>query len=206
MQGHHQNLFEKLKEEYRNSGIVPVPHTLRQEAVLGNSQGTYNFDFDNNRTPKVTEVKLSKSDVFVSFGWALLLTQEDPAKLGSGPLRPFVDGAVFPAAAGFTPGHLEVLYNGNLKAQVDTSIVFDSISTDRFRKVASEFFMDLRRFEPLMPSLKLNGLKKNNISLNIPTFAGMQLAGVGGVDNKVILELEGFILRGAADIDYKRPS
>lgn len=173
---------------------------LRQEQVIKNAKGKYEFDFNGNVTGKSTERKLNQQDVFFAHSIGLFLLREEVAKIGSGVLRTHVDPADFVAATGFVPAHLELLYNASLKAEINNETIFEALETTNFRKVPVQY-MPQMGVEHLDPALVLNGRKKNLFTLNAETFAGIQWESVTtGTDNKVVAMLFGFQVFDVANV------
>lgn len=169
---------------------------LRQELILKNNQAAYEFDFDGKRNQKASERLLAAQDIFFVLSLALYLVKETDGKEGSGVLLTHVDSAVFAAVAGFTPAHLEAIYNGYIQGKMGNTVVFEALQAKNFRKLPSELLNRDGSVE-IDPTIVLYGQEKNKLTLNIPSFAGIEVASVAaGVSHKIVLIPEGFLVTG----------
>lgn len=205
-------LFEALKKMF--PGITPQPSYLREEQKLENNKTAYVFEFRNDEQSKLPKVGLARQDLFVSNVWGLFLLREADAALGTGVLQTYVNTTYFPAAAGFTPEHLNLVYAGYLQATVNDQIVFNAIQNEGFQSIPQtlQSGTNIRSerkpidgYQTIDPNFVLNGELTRNITLNIPSIAGMQIESVtAGTSNKVVLVQKGFLLRGAAAKDLEK--
>jgi hypothetical protein len=192
---HEKQLLKEVIEPRFGKGKATKSY-LRQEAVLKNNQSTLDFDFDGKRNSKPSERLLAQQDIFFATALGLFLLREEDGKEGSGVLLTHVDSSVFAAATGFTPAHLEAVYNGLIKAQMGNQIIFEALATKNFRHVPTHY-VERDGTIVLNPTIIINGKEKNKFTLNIPSFAGIQIASVTeNISNKVVLMAEGFLVTG----------
>lgn len=218
MNSRYREALRRIAKRFNKDGkkpVAPALSYLRQEIVLVNSQGLYTFTLskDEQVTGKSTEQLLGRQDVFYVLDLGLKLLKEDKTKYGTGILQTYPNPTLFPdVATEFTNAHLNLVYNGKLSARVDQKILFDAIPTNKFYKVPQTLqsgTIPLSQKDPkdgfieMEPYLILSGKRKNEIELKIPTFngnlfaAGTTLAATG-VEHKVVLEAEGFLVPGVA--------
>lgn len=189
-----KDLLPSLEARYGKGKVTAS--FLRQELALRNNQASYEFDFDGKKSPKASERLLAAQDIFIVTALSLHLLKEEDGKEGSGVLLTHVDSAVFVAAAGFVPAHLETLYNGAIQCKMGNTTVFEALQTKNFRKVPAEFIQRDGSVD-IDPNIVLFGKEKNKLILTIPSFAGINIASVAaGVSHKVVLMPEGFLVTG----------
>src|SRR5689334_17283453 len=129
-----RELLQRANEKF--PGGSATLSFLRQQVELKNNQTTLLFDFDGNQPGVSTERKLSSKDGFFAHSLGLYLLIEDSAKPGSGVLQSYPNYQTIIRKAGILVANasdLEALYNGQMKAQIDQTVVFDGLDTRRFR-------------------------------------------------------------------------
>jgi hypothetical protein len=178
---------------------------LRKELVLKNNVAQYKFVFDQTDTG--ANKNLRRQDVFVVTSWGLFLTREAQTAKGTGVLQTYVNTTFFLAVAGpsaFTPDHLQTIYNGYLDTTTDKNKVYENYQTDRFQRIpqTQQSVTNAKSqrdpndgYVDTDPLLFLNGERKNDIALNIPTFSGIAIESqTSGTDNLVVMIPRGFLL------------
>jgi hypothetical protein len=201
-----RQIFNTISKKY--PGIIPSPSYLRIEQVLSNSKSTYEFRFAKTDNEAITEIKLDRNDIFVVTDLAVYLLREDTTKPGLGVLQTFNNLQVFAAATGFTPAHLEVVFNGKLELKVGSKINIENLPMQAFRRVPetqqsastnlSKYHVDEAKL-PLGSLLYLQGNMDTKVTITIPTFSTIAIAAVGAnLTNKIVLHPYGYLIRGGA--------
>lgn len=206
-------LLNKLKSDsrYKASKEKITRSFLRQEVVITNTNSKYEFDFnqDSSKQGNKTERLLRRQDIFYADSVGMFLVREVAAELGTGVLQTYPNPVAFPAAAGFTPADLEIFYNAFLSAQIDQKIFFEFLDTQLFlcvpesQQIAAGIERSQRSpndgFIDLEPNLVLSGKRTNKLEINVPTFAGAEVASVtAGTDHKIVMYARGFLIPGVA--------
>lgn len=211
-------LYEKVLK-MTPKGSVPTLATLREEKVLVNNNGTYVFEYnDQKANARPTESLLSIKDAFVANTMALGIIVERRAKPGTGILLHYPSQQEALKGGQVNWLDLECVYNGQLKVQIDQQVMMDKFSTRRFRHVPQNagIMIDSGVYGGAIqsspadglvyaePNLILRGTKKNTFTLTIPTFDGGQTTAIAATDPafdvRVVLELNGFIIPGGANL------
>lgn len=200
-------------------GTIPTLATLREERVLVNNNGTYVFEFNEQRANvRATENLLSIKDAFVANSMSLGILVERKTKPGTGVLLHYPSQHMLLQAGATSPIDLEAVFNGFLKAQIDQQVMMDKFSTRRFRYVpqnagiaVAENIAGTVQSSPVdglvnvEPNLILRGTKKNIFTLTIPTFDAGATTSIAAIDAafdvRVVLELNGFIIPGGAGLN-----
>jgi hypothetical protein len=201
-----RQIFNTLNKKFH--GVVPSPSYLRIEQTLSNSKGSYEFRFAKTDNESITEIKLDRNDIFVVTDLAVYLLREDSTKPGLGVLQTFVNQQVFASATGFTPAHLETVFNGKLELKVGSKINIENLSMQNFRRVPetqqssatnlSKYNVDESKLS-LGSLLYLKGNADTKVTINYPTFASMALAAVASnISHKLVFHPYGYLIRGAA--------
>lgn len=203
-------LYETAKAKF--PGATPTLSFLREEVVLTNNNGTYNFTFNEQYgIPKPTERKLSIKDAFISnVAWLFLLV-EHKDKPGSGVLMTYPNPVDLARGGTNSAEDTEALYNGNLKIQIDQSVIYDAIDTRRFRRVGNTQLnaindKDEQEYQHgglmLEPNIILVGSRKNQVTLNLPRFnSAMNIAATAAnMEVKAVLVLGGYYIPGGAGL------
>lgn len=208
--------FDKLQERYKQYGVEVQPSYLRYEKQLQNGVNHYPFAFEPSPSDSPTEKKLNKNDLFYvcsfTFGYAITGTitgsggaADKTITTANAPLRTFpVSGCE----------NLEALYNGFIRVTTGSKINIENLSTLNFKfvpndltsgTVAPEFQNDIVSYANVS-DLMLAGTKSHTIDLDIPALpAGENLVpstadGISSASVKVVLQLNGFLLKNGAII------
>jgi hypothetical protein len=203
----HRQIFNALVKKY-GADAVPSPGFLRVEQELKNSTGTYRFPIDTQSGSQPTELKLDRNDLFVVTDLAIYLLSEDGTKLGLAVPQTYPNEQVFTAAAGFTPGHLEAIYNGKYSLKIQSKVNIEAMSMHHFRYVPetqqsgaankSEYSIDKAAY-PLGSLLYLKGSMDVEVKVEFNTFDGIQVQAVAAnTKNKLVFHPYGFLLKGKA--------
>lgn len=208
--------FDKLQERYKGYGVEVQPSYLRYEKQLQNGVNHYPFAFEPSPNDSPTEKKLNKNDLFYvcsfTFGYAITGTitgtggaADKIITTANAPLRTFpITGCE----------NLEALYNGFIRVTTGSKINIENLSTLNFKfvpndltsgTVAPEFQNDIVSYANVS-DLMLAGTKSHTIDLDIPALpAGENLVpttadGISSASVKVVLQLNGFLLKNGAII------
>ena len=203
----HRQIFNALVKKY-GADAVPSPGFLRVEQELKNSTGTYRFPIDTQSGAQATEQKLDRNDLFVVTDLAFYLLMEDSTKLGLAIPQTYPNEVAFAAVAGFTPGHLEAIYNGKFSLKIQSKVNIEAMSMHHFRYVPetqqsaaankSEFSLD-RAAYPLGSLLYLKGTMDVEVKVEFNTFDGIQIQAVAAATkNKLIFHPYGYLIKGKA--------
>lgn len=205
-------LLNLLRQQFPNQN--PTKSFLKQEVVLRNQQNTYTVDFNDDNTQKLTERRLNRQDFFCASEFGIFLLREPANQLGTGVLQTFPNLTNFPAVAGFTPAHLELIYNAIMRVQIQNNVVYSALDTLRFRQVPQTFQSAVNSnsqfeyeypFMELEPMLRLSGARKNTFTLEIPLITGVQIESVtAGTDNKLVFYAGGYLIEGGATEESNR--
>lgn len=208
--------FDKLQERYKQYGVEVQPSYLRYEKQLQNGVNHYPFAFEPSPSDSPTEKKLNKNDLFYvcsfTFGYAITGTitgtggaADKKITTANAPLRTFpISGCE----------NLEALYNGFIRVTTGSKINIENLSTLNFKfvpndltsnTVSPEFQNDIVSYANVS-DLMLAGTKSHTIDLDIPALpAGENLVpttadGISNASVKVVLQLNGFLLKNGAII------
>ncbi len=191
-------LYNAVKANH--PGAIITKSYLREEQTLQNNKSQYDYFFDAGVKPKTSERKISQQDLFVANAIGLFLLREDKTKIGSGVLRTSVASEFVDIAGIFNDTDLEAIYNGFISASVGQTKIFDALDTFRFRKVNAEFTNpDSAGTVDLEPALELDGKQKNKVTVEVPSWSGIQFAGdpASTFEHKLVVVLYGFLITGA---------
>lgn len=208
--------FDKLQERFKQYGVEVQPSYLRYEKDLQNGVNHYPFAFEPSPNDSATEKKLNKNDLFYvcsfTFGYAITGTitgtggaADKTITTANAPLRTYpISGCE----------NLEALYNGFIRVTTGSKINIENLSTLNFKFVpndltssttAPEFQNDTVAYANVS-DLMLAGTKSHTLELNIPALAaGENLVpttadGISSAKVKVVLQLNGFLLKNGAII------
>lgn len=203
-----RKVFEQLRADKRYKGMVISPSYLRIQSKLSNSSGSYSIDIKKNGNELTTELKLDRNDTFVATRLGIYLLKRDTTKDGLGQLQTYPNTTVFASATGFTPAHLETIYNGNLNMKVNQTVVIEKMPLSKFRYVPtsqqtatiiySEWNDDNAALT--LPALWiLNGTDSVELTVNFPTYSGIQIAAVAtNTENHLVVVPFGFLIKNGA--------
>lgn len=204
-----RKLFDNLKKQYLPKGITPAPSYLRIEMALNNSQGKYMFDIKKNGNEAATERKLDRNDLFVVTRIGVYLAKVDTTKIGLAALQTHANSTYFGTQSGFTVAHLEAIYNGYLSLKTGTKVNIEALSMQVFKYIQtsqqvssianSEFNVSEYTYQGA-EDIYLHGTKSHEISIEYPTFSGIQVAATAAnTQHKLVFHPYGFLLKNAAD-------
>ncbi|MEO5681454.1 MAG: hypothetical protein ABIQ88_02370 [Chitinophagaceae bacterium] len=210
-----RGILSRVRTLANDKGIDPSkvqPSYLRIATLLDPSKSTYDFLVRKDVGGSLAhDVKLDQNDSFVMSKMGIMLLGEDPTKPGTGLLQSYPNNLVFAAEAGnVSPLHLNTLYNGSIKVKVDDRVFAEAIPTNpmfaaRTTQQASattfsERFLDDGLIE-LTPDITLNGSKKNEITLKVPTFAGLQVQYITAATRiYAVFYAKGFLIIGGSNL------
>jgi hypothetical protein len=210
-----RGILARIRKNVANKNIAAdkvQPSFLRIAVLADPSKSQYDFNVRKDvGTSLVHDQKLDQNDAFVVTKLGMMLLGETPANPGTGLLQTYPNNIVFAAEAGnVTPAHLNIFYNGKYKIKVDDRVYAESIPTNPMLTVRttqqsaagnfSERFTDDGTVE-LTPDITLNGSKKNEITLTVPTFAGLQIQyAVATTRIYAVFYAKGFLVIGGSDV------
>ncbi len=206
-----------LDREYFNQIIGTVgdgkasPSYLRVEQTLSNTKSRYTFDIKSTGAEVATEKKLDRNDLFVVTHIGIYLIAQVSTTLGAEVLQTYPNTDVFVSATGFTPAHLEVIYNGFLEVKIGTKVNIPALPMQSFRFVPtsqqqaannyilnSELNVHQHSYWPGI-LLWLHGTQNIEINIDFPALASMQIAGVASnTSNKIVFMPFGYVCKNAA--------
>lgn len=218
--------YETVKAKY--PGFQPSLGCLRQERVLKNNQSSYVFDFKTADPTghSTTERLLAVTDSFGANTLMLGIIVRQKSRPSAHKLLTYpalealawafnnssADNPTQPAKQ--AAADLEAIYNGVCSLQIATNSIFDGLDTRRFRHVpgtqqgvfASQNQGDyLDGAVAIEPQLFLDGTQANRLTVDIPTFNGMNIE----PDNNdfelvLVLVASGFRVQGGSDLKGSR--
>jgi hypothetical protein len=208
-------ILNKLRQRAVANGISAdkvQPSKLRVAMLADASKSTYEFNIKKDQgTSLIHDRKLDINDSFVVADLGVMLLGEDPTKPGIGLLQSYPNNTVFAAeASNVTPAHLNIFYNGGYRVKVGDTVYAEHIATENMlcvrttQQSASGNFSE--RFGkdgtvPLNPDITLNGSAKNEITLNVPTFSGLQIQYVTAATRiYVVFVAYGFLISGGSKL------
>jgi hypothetical protein len=208
-----REIFKMLSEKFKGTGLVPSPGFLRVEKTLTNSNGSYKFDIKDTSGYSASEVKLDRNDLFVITDLAIYLLKEDTTKVGANCLQTFPNELEFVAAAGFTPAHLETIYNGKFSLKIASRVNIEAMSMQQFRKVPqtqqtatvkNQYSVEEAVYS--LPSLLfIKGTMDVEPKVDFNTFDGMQIQAVAAnTNNKLVFHPYGFLIKSGATVDLSK--
>lgn len=208
--------FDKLQERYKGYGVEVQPSFLRYEKQLQNGVNHYPFAFEPSPSDSPTEKKLNKNDLFYVCSFTLGYVITGTIEGGEGAADRTITTANAPVRTYPVTGaeNLEALYNGFIRVTTGSKINIENLSTLNFKfvpndltsgTVAPEFQNDIVSYANVS-DLMLAGTKSHTIDLDIPALpAGENLVpttvdGISNASVKVVLQLNGFLLKNGAII------
>lgn len=203
-----RQIFNVLAKQF-GKDAVPSPGFLRVEQTLKNSTGSYRFDIKDTSGFIVTENKLDRNDLFVITDLGMYLLREDSTKVGVSVLQSYPNELEFAAVAGFTPAHLEAIYNGKFSLKIGSRVNIESLSLQNFRRIPQtqqsatvKTQYSVKEATYALPSLLfLKGSMDVEAKIEFPTFDGIQIQAVtAGINNKIVFHPYGFLIKNGASI------
>lgn len=207
-----RQIFQLVRRWAKNKGIkaTPEPSYLRVQQSLANSKTVYDFQIKNDTSTAQQEVKLDRNDLFITSHIGLFLIPEVSTTLGAEVLHSYPNQTAFAAASGFTPAHLNVVYNGFLRIKTGQTVNAQNIPGWNFYYAAEtqkSAATNEDQFNIKEHSHWLNGLmfwfkgwSSIEIKHEIQSFTGLQIAAVAAnTTNKLVLHLGGYLIKNAID-------
>lgn len=208
-------ILNRLRKSVTAKGISVdkvQPSYLRVAMLADASKSSYEFSTKKDTgISLVHDKKLDQNDAFVITDFGLLLLGENPATPGVGLLQTYPNNQVFAAeASNVTPLHLNTFYNGSYRIKVKETVYAEAIPTNRMlcvrttQQASASTFSE--RFQkdgtiPLTPDIQLNGSEKNEITLNVPTFTGLQIQYITATTRiYVVFYAYGFLISGGSNL------
>lgn len=208
-------ILQRIRETVGAKGITPdkvSPSFLRVAVLMDPAKSQYSFIVKKDvGSSLVHDLKLDPNDSFVITDLGIRLLAEVPANPGTGVLQTYPNVQVFPAVAGeVTHNHLNIFYNGKLELKVDDTVYGPAIFTNEMLCVRTTQQTSATTFSErfgkdgtveMNPDITLNGSVKNEITLTVPTFAGLQIQqSTATTRNYVVLYCLGFLIRGGSNL------
>lgn len=207
---YNREIFEKIRGIEQGSDIMPF--TFRSELKLDNN--TQNYDFpvlvEDSVARSKTENRINKNDRFYITSLGLFLLKRTTGKEGLDVLQTYPNAVVFPdVASQFNNEHLEVVYNGKFRVEIDQKAVIEELPAQEFRVVPQTLQLAADTYSQrdnsmgmvdLPAYVVLNGNATNLLRLTIPSFSGMLINDSTSTttENRVVLVAKGFLVKNAA--------
>lgn len=211
-------LYNELSRKYKGPNVIITDSYLLLMKSLQGTISTLTFDvLVNQGSQTVNEVRLNMTDKFCVRDWALFVQKAGSSTTATAAEIAVSRPTTYPNAAIFTganeAANLEAVYNGNIKAVIDSVVYYQSFPTRNFYrvpqsqqgttsaaiagpvqyKIAADGWDSMNyAFSPVYPTFELNGLGKNDISLNLPT--GILTSGTSS-QNFAVLMFRGFLIQ-----------
>ena len=209
-----QEVYNRIKT--RAAGKLVQPSFLQLEIALQNGKTNYQFGVsttDQSPSMRASERRLNQNDAFVICYRGLFLKKEDASKPGSAVLQTYPNPTVFPDAPNeVNTADLEAVFNSFLSVKVGDTVFAEAIDMGLSRVVNTTVQSDATKI-PLSerkgmdgyiaqtPIITLDGGKKNQLILNIPTWAGQLIQySSAATRNYVVLKLEGFLITDGSGV------
>jgi hypothetical protein len=208
-------ILTRVREKVAKNNISPEkvsPSFLRVAVLLDPSKSTYTFETKKDvGTIVANDRRLDNNDSFVITDLGMMLLAENPATPGVGLLQTYPNNQVFPAVANeITPSHLNVLYQGSFQVKVNDTVFVEAIPTNKMLCIRTTQQSAAGNFSErfgkdgtveLNPDITLNGSQKNQITLNLTTFSGLQIQHVtAATRNYVVFYAYGFLITGGSNV------
>lgn len=207
-----QSELVKIHGPEKAKTFLVSPSYLRAEQGLANNKAKYNFDLKRVANEVVTEQKLDRNDLFVISRLGVFLTKQFAATPGKEVLQSYPNAVEFPPTAGLAPADLETIYNGFLQLKIANRVNIENLSMHEFKyapdtqqasaTTKSSFNLDDACYKPA-PLIYLHGTMDINLTIEFPTFAGIQLTPTDFAANgvvKLVVVPFGFLVKGAASL------
>lgn len=208
-------ILNRLRKSVTAKGISVdkvQPSFLRVAMLADASKSSYEFSTKKDTGISLLhDKKLDQNDAFVITNLGFVLLGENPATPGVGLLQTYPNNQVFAAEAGnVNPLHLNIFYNGSYRIKVKETVYAEAIPTNQMlcarttQQASATTFSE--RFQQdgtvhLTPDIQLNGSEKNEITLNVPTFAGLQIQYVTAATRiYAVFYAYGFLISGGSNL------
>jgi len=201
--------FQQVKSTFGQG--VPSPSFLRIEQTLANTKTRYKFDVKKSEATVATERTLDRNDVFVITHVGVYLIAQVSTTLGAEVLQTYPNTDIFVSATGFTPAHLELIYNGWLELKIGSKVNIEAMDMQKFRFVpttqqhaATTYLLNTEwnaeecSFWP-GALIHLHGTQNIEVYIEFPSIASMQIAAVASnTNNKLVFMPFGYLIKNAA--------
>ena len=212
-------LLKIVKKQFK--GAIIADHQLRVEQPINNQTNTYEMKvLEDTMLGIKTEIKLNKNDLFLCTGIGLAVYNRKNTNDANAstetvePLQTYGNESYFGAAtANFDPKHLEFVYKGHITLKVGSTIYIPQLSTDKFKFVPQtqqsaatnrSQYNNEEIIKDLTAHYKIRGTDQVEFNLNVKTFTGIKAAAdttaVPNSENRVVLLLDGFLIKGGANL------
>lgn len=218
-----KNRFDQVWDMIKSSGfssnVHPEESKIRLEQEILAGKGQYIFDLKKQGLDNVVEHALERNDVMVPNRIGIFVALVDAN--GTEHLFPYIPVAngTDPSVhkAGFLTTELEALYNGFLAWNVDNTVMLSSYPMEKFKTVPkvqgafvlnssdeavnegiqSQWHID-KYMQLLIPRYTIAGTRDHKITINFPA-AGKTFACTEGYTAKLVLMLDGFLVKGGCE-------
>ncbi|MDW8345817.1 MAG: hypothetical protein RML94_02580 [Bacteroidia bacterium] len=200
-----------LRSQLKNAlkGFVIEPSILRVEKVITNNASSYNFDIKKEGNESNSEVKLDTNDVFFATHLGIYLLRAANTERSRAVPQTYPNQVVFPAVAGFVPEHLEIFFNAHLSVKIGTKEFISklwtgfcryvpqtqqSTATNHSQRSAYDGLVEIEK-------IRFSGNDQIEIKLSLNPFESTALqvaSATAGVEHRVMLLVNGFLVKGAA--------
>lgn len=177
-------------------GSNPTISFLKAVVVLKNNLNVYKFSFnqfDSSEAPG--EVKLPQTDAFVVDKLAYFIASRNANEAGTERLVTYPDTTIFPNVTGatglvagspadFKNSHLNAIYNGQYKINLNNRDIFEKVDMQRHLYVPRQDQSIPMRENPeagflkIEPYLILRGQTKHYLEVLLPAIANMRIEAV----------------------------
>lgn len=199
-----RELSQKLFKEF-GQGVAVTKSYIRQGMEIKDNQSSYLYDLGaGNPNAPLPQNLLKLIDLFVANRCAFYIEKQDTTKVGNGILQTYPNPQVF---VGQAPD-LETFYNGNVQISVNQTILYNSLDTHRFRVIpqtqqsavnANSEQTHSDPFIELEPNVRFSGDQSNKVTLQIPSFQGINIESkVAGIKYFIVMYLSGFLVPNGA--------
>jgi hypothetical protein len=196
---------------------------LRQEQTIKNTNSIYVFDYARAVNGSTTNVEpqlvlLDTNDVFIATHVGVYIYEADTTKKGytRNGLQTCINPVYFTAGVGFTPDHLNQLYQGQMKYKVANSEKIEAIDMGQFEaKPLTQPLWDVTLsaleadiigskkpedgLKDLASFFVFDGSQSNQIILNLPIFDGIAWeAKAANAQNRIVVKPQGILVKGGA--------
>lgn len=206
-------ILQRVRANVEKQNVSPdkvQPGYLRVAVLADGSKSSY--DIVTKKDVGISYIhdrKLDQNDSFVITDLGFYLLCEDPTKPGTGLLQTYPNNQVFAAEANnVTPAHLNVFYNGSYKIKVKETVYEEAFPLNKMLCVRTTQQASASTFSErfgkdgtaeLTPDITLNGSEKNEITLNVPTFQGIQIQYVTAATRiYAVFYAYGFLISGGS--------
>lgn len=211
-------ILNRLRKRAKENGIAEdkvQPSYLRVANLADASKSKYEFNIKKDAGTSLThDRKLDVNDSFVMCDLGVMLLGETPANPGTGLLQTYPNNTVFAAEVGnVTPAHLNIFYNGSFNLTVQDTVYAQAIPTNKMLCVRTTQQSAAGNFSErfgkdgtveLTPDITLDGSGNNLITLNVPTFPGLQIQYVTAATRiYAVFFAYGFLISGGGKLNWK---